>query len=67
MTLATRILSAGWAWLLILIGTGLLAWIGYNVFVEMQPAAEGRNPLVPAVFGAVLVVTGIVRLRRRRD
>lgn len=46
-----------------LLGITLLAWISYNLFVEMQPEAKGRNPLMPAVFAVMLVVVGIQRLR----
>lgn len=47
----------------LLLGITLLAWISYNLFVEMQPEAKGRNPLMPAVFAVTLVVVGIQRLR----
>ena len=39
-------------------GVVLLAWIGYNLFVEMQPEARGRNPVGPAVFALVLIGVG---------
>jgi len=55
-----------WSLLLILLGATLLGWIAYNSLIEEQPAAEGRNPVVPLAFGAAFLVTGIWRLRRTR-
>lgn len=49
--------------LFVLLGLGLLGWIGYNVLIEMQPAAEGRNPLIPFALGLVLVIYGLLRMR----
>ena len=60
------IISFGLSILLILMGLGLLAWIAYNVFVEMQPAAEGRNPIGPTLFGLGLVAAGVFRVGARR-
>ncbi len=57
------IISFGWGTLLIVLGVGLLVWIGYNLFVEMQPAAEGRSPVVPTLFALALVAAGVFRLR----
>jgi len=39
--------------ILLLLGTTLLLWIGYNFFVERLPETRGRNPLP-----AVLVLAG---------
>ncbi len=60
-----RLLTLGWGGLLVLIGVGLLGWIGYNLLVEMQPEAEGRSPVKPAVFAVVLIGIGITRIRSR--
>lgn len=46
----------------LLLGITLLAWISYNLSVEMQPEAKDRNPLMPTVFAVMLVVVGIQRL-----
>jgi hypothetical protein len=53
-----------WGLLLVLLGSGLLLWIAYNLFVEMQPQAEVRNPVAPMLFAVVLVVIGIGKLRQ---
>jgi hypothetical protein len=34
--------------LVLLFGTVLLLWVGYNLFIETLPEARGRNP-VPAM------------------
>ena len=59
-----RSMGIGWGVLLIVLGTGLLSWVSYNLFVDMQPAAEGRNPLPPILFGAAMLVVGVLRLRQ---
>jgi hypothetical protein len=43
---------------LILLGVGLLGWLGYNFFIEMQPVAEGRSPIPPLIFSAALIGVG---------
>jgi hypothetical protein len=58
-----RILTFGWGGLLVLIGVGLLSWVGYNLLVEMQPAAEGRSPIKPALFAVVMIGVGVARIR----
>jgi hypothetical protein len=58
-----RLLKYAWSGIVIAFGVGLLAWIGYNLFVEMQPPAEGRNPLIPALFGIGMIATGVWRIR----
>jgi hypothetical protein len=54
-----------WGVLLILLGSGLLAWIAYNLFVEMQPEASGKSPVVPTAFSLLLVGLGVRRLRQQ--
>jgi len=46
---------------MLLLGGSLLAWIGYNLFVEMQPSAEGKNPVVPTILGVGIFVGGVYR------
>tara|TARA_R110002126_G_scaffold86474_7_gene208728 strand:- start:7001 stop:7237 length:237 start_codon:yes stop_codon:yes gene_type:complete len=58
-------LALVWNVLLIVMGCSLLGWIAFNLFVEMQPEAEGKNPLVPTLVGLLLVGTGGVRIVRR--
>jgi hypothetical protein len=45
-------------------GVGLLGWIAYNLFVELQPSAEGRSPLVPTLFALTITAIGIGRMRK---
>jgi len=47
----------------VLIGATILLWIAYNYLVEMQPSAQGRNPLVPCAVGAAMVFVGIKWIR----
>ncbi len=42
----------------VIIGISILAWIGYNYFIEMQPEAEGRNPIVPLIFSCTAIFVG---------
>jgi hypothetical protein len=48
---------------LISAGVALLGWVGYNLFVELLPEAEGRDPWGAIKFSVVLVVAGFVLLR----
>ena len=45
--------------LVFLIGAAILAWIGYNYLIEMQPEAEGRNPLPALLFSGAAIFVGI--------
>jgi len=48
----------------IFMGLGLLGWIGYNYFIEMLPAAEGKNPVVPLIVACVSLYLGVKYLRK---
>jgi len=52
-----------WALLLLLMGAGLLFWVGYNFLVEMQPEAEERNPLPALILGSGMLVVAVYRIR----
>ena len=52
--------------LLLILGLALLIWIGYNLLIEMQPEAEGRNPLVAFALGVAMVITGIIKMRGKK-
>lgn len=41
-----------------LMGLALLCWIGYNLFIERLPEAQGRNPLLPVLFAIGLLYAG---------
>jgi hypothetical protein len=58
--------SLMWGVFLILFGSGLLVWVGYNLFIELLPAARGKNPLFAIVFGVGAVVVGVYRLRGQK-
>ena len=53
-----------WSGLVIVFGIGLLGWIGYNHLIEMQPEAQGQDPLIPLVFAIGMIATGVWRIRR---
>ena len=48
----------------LLVGCTIGGWIGYNYLVEMQPAAEGRNPMVPSLFALAMIGWGFATLTR---
>lgn len=50
-----------------LMGVGLAAWIAYNQFIEMQPEAEGRNPLVPILLAIGMLFVGVTWMRDKAD
>jgi len=45
--------------LAILIGFGVLGWIGYNFIVEMQPEARGRSVAGPVMFSIAAIGIGV--------
>ncbi len=49
--------------LVILVGALILGWIGYNYLIEMQPEAQGRNPLPALLFSAAAIFVGIKMFR----
>ena len=42
----------------VLFGATIFVWTLYNLLVEMQPAAENRDPIVPLLFSAFLMIVG---------
>ncbi|MHB1036641.1 MAG: hypothetical protein ACYC35_18095 [Pirellulales bacterium] len=44
--------------LMILMGIGLGAWIGYNLFVERLPEAQGKSPIPAVIFTVALFTVG---------
>lgn len=44
--------------LMLLMAVVLLGWIGYNLFIETLPEAEGRNPIWALTFSAGLIYVG---------
>jgi len=65
-----RAMVFGWGYLLVFMGVALLLWIGYNLFVEMQPEAEGLSPRAGFALAVGMIGVGIARIRsqlRKRD
>jgi len=50
---------------MLVFGLVLLSWIGYNFLIEMQPEAQGRNPLIPFILSVILIVVGAKRFMAR--
>jgi len=50
----------------IFIGLGLLSWIGYNYFIEMLPAAEGKSPVPALLVSVVSIYFGVKYLRAEK-
>lgn len=46
-------------------GIILLGWIGYNLFFQMTPEAQGRNPIVPTLLSIGLLYVGQKWIRSR--
>ena len=42
----------------LVMGLGLFAWLGYNLFIEMQPEAEGRSPIPAALLASAFIFGG---------
>jgi hypothetical protein len=57
-----RVGSALWGYVLYAVGILLLGWVLINLFVQVQPEAEGRSPGPAALAGAVMVLIGIRRV-----
>jgi uncharacterized membrane-anchored protein len=62
MSILKRIFGA----FILLIGLGLLGWIAYNFFIEMQPEARERSPLPALVFAAGAIYIGVRWLFAKR-
>jgi hypothetical protein len=46
----------------LLISVTILCWVGYNYFIEMQPAAVGYNPISGLFFAIGGICLGILLL-----
>ena len=58
---ATAIVA--WGALLIVMGVGIFAWVAYNVLVEMQPEAKGKDPVLPSSIALGMIGVGASRIR----
>lgn len=52
-----------WGSFMVILGVMILAWAGYNTFIEMQPSAEGKNLTLSAGFAVAIVIIGTIRIR----
>ena len=51
----------------IFIGISLLSWLGYNYFIEMLPAAEGKNPIPALIISILSLYFGIKYLKKESN
>ena len=47
----------------LLMGCAILLWVGYNLLIERQPEAQGRNPLPAIAVSAAMIWVGIMWVR----
>ena len=57
-----RLVNALWGYALLTLGVLLLAWVLSNLFVHLQPEAEGRTPAPAALIGTIMVLIGASRV-----
>jgi hypothetical protein len=50
----------------LLMGSAILLWIGYNLFIETQPEARGRNPILPIGVSVAMITVGIMWIRGKQ-
>ena len=48
---------------MLLLGTILVCWVGYNLLIVRQPEAEGSSPLPAVVLSAALFYVGSMWVR----
>jgi hypothetical protein len=58
-----KMLVLGWGGLLVILGTGLLLWVGYEAFIVAQPLREEWRLLKPAILATAFILVGIARIR----
>ena len=46
-------------------GAAILLWVGYNLFIERQPVAEGRSPIPALIFSVAAIGVGIRWILRK--
>ncbi len=49
--------------MIFLMGVGLIAWVGYNLFVEQLPETEGRRPFGPIAMSFAFLYVGFKWMR----
>jgi hypothetical protein len=50
----------------LIMGAAILLWVGYNLFIERQPQAEGMNPLPGVIVSLAFLFVGIAWVRGRQ-
>jgi hypothetical protein len=53
--------------LVALMGLGLATWVAYNLFIDMQPEAEGKKPLIPILLSIGMLYVGVKWMREGAD
>ena len=51
--------------IVLLMGLALLCWVGYNLFIERLPEAQGRNPIPAILFTIGLLYVGQKMIRNK--
>jgi hypothetical protein len=47
-------------------GCAILLWVGYNLLIERQPEAQGRNPLPAIGVSIAMIWVGIMWVRGKQ-
>jgi len=47
------------------LGVVLLLWVGFNLFVSLQPQAQGKSPIPALILSAGLLYVGVKWLRSK--
>lgn len=50
----------------LLMGSAILLWVGYNLFIEMQPEARGHSPLPAIGISVAMIIVGIMWIRGKQ-
>jgi len=48
-------------------GVAMLGWIGYNYFIEMLPAAKGKNPIGALALAGLSLYYGVKYLKKSKE
>jgi len=53
--------------LMLLLGVALIGWVGFNLFIEMQPEAQEHSAIPPLLVSAGLIFVGQKWIRQKRE
>jgi hypothetical protein len=51
----------------LLMGSAILLWVGYNLLIETQPEARGRNPVLPIGVSVAMISVGVMLIRGKQS